>query len=85
VSYPKRVKLYADTICPVCKELEEFLTERGVGYEKILVDEDPEGEKEFLKFGSDILPVLDIEGAIVVGFDQAAIEKALRERGIIRE
>jgi glutaredoxin len=76
------VKLYSDTICPVCKELERFLSEKGVEYEKINVDEDPEGEEAFLKLGSDILPVLDIEGTVVVGFDQEAVEKALREKGI---
>jgi len=80
-----RVKVYADTICPVCKDLENFLSQEGVEYEKINVDEDQKGEEEFVKLGSDILPTLDIEGTIVVGFDQEAIEKALREKGIIRK
>jgi len=74
----KRAVLYTDTMCPICALMEEFLVERGVEYTKINVDEDPEGKKAFLKLGYDNLPVLDIEGATILGYDTEAIENALK-------
>jgi glutaredoxin len=80
----KRVILYTDTTCPICELVEEYLAERGVEYTKINVDEDPEGKKAFLKLGYDNLPVLDIEGTTILGFNTEALEKNLREKGITK-
>ena len=77
----KRAILYTDTLCPICGLMEQYLAERGVEYTKINVDEDPEGKKAFLKLGYDNLPVLDIEGATILGYDTEAIENALKGKG----
>ena len=79
----KRVKLYTDSLCPICKVVEKFLSERGIEYTKINVDEEPEAKEAFLKLGYDNLPVLDIEGATVLGFNPEAIERALKEKGML--
>ena len=75
----KRVVLYTDTTCPICELVEKYLTERGVEYAKINVDEDLEGKKAFLKLGYDNLPVLDIDGITILGYDTESIEKALKK------
>ncbi len=77
----KRTVLYTDTMCPICGLMEQYLAERGVDYTKINVDEDPEGKKAFLKLGYDNLPVLDIEGTTILGYDTEAIDNALKKRG----
>jgi glutaredoxin len=76
-----RAVLYTDTMCPICGLMEQYLAERGVEYTKINVDEDPEGKKAFLKLGYDNLPVLDIEGTTILGYDTEAIDNALKRRG----
>jgi glutaredoxin len=79
----KRTILYTDTTCPMCELVEEYLTERGVEYTKVNVDKDREGKKAFLELGYDNLPVLDIEGTTILGYNTEAIQKTLREKGII--
>jgi len=76
----KRAVLYTDTLCPICRLMEDYLVERGVEYTKVNVDEDPEGKKAFLKLGYDNLPVLDVEGTTILGYDTEAIENALKEK-----
>ena len=80
-----RVKLYTDTFCPICKLLEQYLTQKGVQYTKINIDEDPEGRDEILRLGYENLPVLDIEGTTILGFNPDAIEEALHSRGIVHK
>jgi hypothetical protein len=38
-----------------------------------------------LKLGYDNLPVLDIEGTTILGFNPEAIEKALKEKEMLRK
>ncbi len=75
----KDIILYTDTICPICALVEKYLSERGVQYSKVNVDEDPEGKIAFLELGYDHLPVLNIEGTPILGFNTEAIETALKE------
>ena len=81
----KKSILYTDTICPICQLVEEYLIERGAEYTKVNIDEDPAAKKTFLKLGYDNLPVLDIEGTTILGYNTEAIEKALKEKGIIKQ
>jgi glutaredoxin 3 len=80
----KVVKLYTDTLCPICKLLEQYLTSKGVKYTKINIDEDSKGKEAFLKLGYDNLPVLDVEGTTILGFNPEAIEEALKQKGIVQ-
>ena len=79
----KRVKLYTDSLCPICEVVEKFLSEKGIEYTKINIDEEPEAKEAFLKLGYDNLPVLDIEGTTILGFNPEAIESALKEKGML--
>ena len=78
----KKTILYTNTTCPICELVEEYLSERGVEYTKVNVDEDPEGRQAFLKLGYDNFPVLDIDGTTILGYDVEAIQKTLREKGL---
>jgi len=78
----KSVRLYTDTLCPICELLEKFLLDKCVSYAKINVDEDPQGKEAFLRLGYDNLPVLDIDGITILGFNPDAIENALKEKGL---
>jgi glutaredoxin len=72
--------LYTDTLCPICPVVEKYLSDRDVKYSKINIDKDHEWKKAFLKLGYDNLPVLDIDGTTILGFNPEAIDKALKER-----
>jgi len=73
-----KVKVYSTKTCPWCKKVKEFLDDKKVKYENIDVGEDQEAGKEMVeKSGQMGVPVTDIDGKIIVGFDKEALEKAL--------
>jgi len=72
------VKVFSTKICPYCVTLKEFLKQHDVEYEEIDVGENEEGRKEMIeKSGQMGVPVLEINGKIVVGFDKVRILELL--------
>lgn len=74
------VIVYSTPVCSWCVKVKEFLTEKGVEFESFDVSADTEKAKEMIdKSGQRGVPVVDINGKIIVGFDRDAIEAALEE------
>jgi len=74
------VKVYSTPSCPWCNKAKDFLKSRNVKFEDIDVSKDKEKAKEMIeKSGQMSVPVIEINGRIIVGFDPAAITKALEE------
>lgn len=71
------VKIYTTSTCPWCKKTKEFLKSRKIAYTELNVVEDQSAQKEMIrKSGQMGVPVLDIGGKIIVGYDPDAILKA---------
>jgi len=76
------VKVYSTPTCPYCHMAKQFLTENKIPFEDINVAEDRRAAIEMIKkSGQMSVPVLDIDGTIIVGFDKEAIKKALNLQG----
>ncbi|MGA1864965.1 MAG: glutaredoxin family protein [bacterium] len=74
----KKVKVYSTSACPYCRMLKDFLQGKNVPFENVDVGEDHEAAKEMKeKSGQFGVPVVDIEGKIIVGFDKEEITKEL--------
>lgn len=72
------VKVYSTPACPYCKILKAFLAEKQVEYEDIDVSTNPSAAQEMIaKSGQLGVPVVDINGQIIVGFDKQKIMTAL--------
>lgn len=72
------VKIYSTPTCPYCIKTKEFLKEHNVEFEDINVAGNQEKAKEMMdKSGQMGVPVLDIDGNIIVGFNKAKIKEAL--------
>ncbi len=70
----KKVRLFSTPICPYCLTLKRFLEENGVEVVSIDVSQDEEAQKEIVeKTKQTTVPVLDIDGQFVVGFDRKKI------------
>lgn len=70
--------VYSTTTCPWCHKAKEYLTSKGVQFEDINVGLDQKkAEEMFEKSGQMGVPVIDVNGTIIVGFDEAAMEEAL--------
>lgn len=75
-----KVKVYSTPTCPWCHKAKEYLEENNIEFEDINVAEDQEAAKEMMdKSGQMGVPVLDVNGEIIVGFDKEAIDKALKK------
>jgi len=75
---PGSVKVYSTPTCPYCKMLKQFLQEKGVEFEDIDVSKDESSAKEMVsKSGQMGVPVVDIDGDIVVGFDRPKVSAKL--------
>ena len=74
----KKVKIYSTPTCPFCMMAKKFLKENNVDFEDIDVSTDQTKAEELVqKSGHMAVPVIDIEGEIIVGFDREKIRKAL--------
>ena len=72
------VTIYTTNHCPFCKMAKDFFNRSNVTYSEKNVEEDPKAADEMVKKSGQMgVPVIDIDGKIIVGFDKKAIEKAL--------
>ena len=76
--FMKKVIIYSTPTCTYCKLAKEFFAEKGVSYEEHDVASDVEQRKAMVdKSGQLGVPVIDIEGQIIVGFDKETVASAL--------
>ena len=72
------VKVYSTKTCHFCHALKEFLKEHNIAFQEIDVTYDEALQQEMInKSGQMGVPVTDIDGKIVVGFDQEKISQLL--------
>jgi glutaredoxin-like YruB-family protein len=69
-----KVRVFTTPVCPYCYTLKEFLKEKGIEFEEIDVSKDEKAVKDLIeKSGQMGVPVVEIDGQIVVGFDKERI------------
>ncbi len=73
------ITLYSTSSCAWCHKARDFLKSKNIKFKDINVGENQKAAKEMIKkSGQQGVPVVDINGAIIVGFDEPAIRKALK-------
>ena len=76
-----RVIVYSTPTCPWCKKAKEFLQQHKVAFKDFDVSADSKAKAEMIKKSDQIgVPVLDINGTIILGFDVEKIAQALKIR-----
>jgi len=74
----KNIKVYSTPTCPYCIRAKEFLEENNIEFENINVASNPSIAQELIqKSGQTGVPVIDIDGEIIIGFDREKIINAL--------
>jgi glutaredoxin len=71
------VVLYSQGACEFSEMVRLHLESRGQKYTERDVDFDPAARDELLKLGAGNTPVTVIDGEVVVGFDEEAIDELL--------
>jgi glutaredoxin-like YruB-family protein len=74
----KSVKVYSTSTCPWCISVKQFLKESNVIFEDYDVGSDQSKADEMVKVSGQMgVPVIDIDGEIIIGFDKDRIKQAL--------
>jgi glutaredoxin 3 len=81
ITKTKVVKVYSTPSCPWCVKAKDFLKAHKIKFEDIDVSADMEAAQEMIdKTGQMSVPVIDIDGEIVFGFDEARLKDLLHLR-----
>ena len=74
----KKITVYSTPTCPFCIRAKQFLKENNIQFTDIDVSGNQEKAQEMIKLSGQMgVPVIDIDGAIIVGFDKDKIKEAL--------
>jgi glutaredoxin 3 len=72
------IKVYSTPTCPWCIKVKGYLKDKEIDFKDVDVSSDHDAAKEMIeKSGQMGVPVLDINGAIIIGFDKDAIDREL--------
>ena len=72
------VVVYSTSWCPWCRKTLAWLDERGVAYENRDIDKNPAWREELIgKSGGTSIPVVEIEGELIRGFQPARMGELL--------
>ena len=73
-----KVKIYTTPSCVYCRMAKEFFKEHKIEYEEKDVAADAAAREEmFSKSGQMGVPVIDIDGKFIVGFDEPRLREVL--------
>ena len=74
----KKVILYSTSWCPWCKKTREFLKSKKIKFTEKNVEKNKKYADELIKKSKQMgVPVIDIDGKIIVGFNEEKLKKAL--------
>ncbi len=72
------VTIYTTPSCVFCKKAKAFFNQHNVAYTEKDVSSDQAAVEEMVqKSGQMGVPVIDIDGSIIVGFDESALREVL--------
>lgn len=80
------VTIYSAPWCAFCKTEKQYLEHLGVSFTTRDIEEDDGALAELLsKVGGETssVPVTDIDGVIIRGFDRKKIDATLKEKGLV--
>ncbi len=79
------VTVYSASWCAFCHAAMEYLDKLGVKYEVKDIESDRAFAEEAVeKSGQMGIPVIDIKGDIVIGFDRPRIDAALKAHDLVK-
>ena len=74
-----KVIVYSTPTCPWCIRAKDYLKKNNIAFEDMNVAANMEAAEDMVKKSGQMgVPVLDVNGTIIVGFNEPAIKKALK-------
>ena len=72
-----KITVYGAPWCPWCMKAKQFLEEKKIDFEWKDVQDSSAAEEAYHKSGQAGIPVIDIDGNVVVGFDVERVKTLL--------
>lgn len=74
------ITIYTTPTCVYCQMAKKFFGENNISYSEKNVAMDSEAREEMIKKSGQMgVPVIDIDGEIIIGFDKSRLEKLVRK------
>ncbi len=74
----QNVTIYTTETCPYCEMTKRLFKEHNIKYKEVRVDLDPKAAREMVeKSGQLGVPVIEVDGQIIIGFNRSALMRAL--------
>ena len=73
------IKVFSTPFCIYCVSLKQFLKKHNIEFEEVNVFEDKAAQEEMIKKSGQMgVPVVEIDGEIIVGFNKNKISELLK-------
>lgn len=73
------IKLYTTPTCTYCRKAKQYFRDNRIAFTEYNVAKDMRRADEMMKKSGQMgVPVIDVNGKVIVGFNQAEVEKALK-------
>lgn len=79
-----KVTIYTATWCAFCHSAKDHFDDMGVKYIEKDIEQDPAYAQEAVDKSHQMgIPVIDINGTVIVGFDRPKVDAALKANNLI--
>jgi glutaredoxin 3 len=73
------IKIYSTPFCPYCVTLKDYLKSKNITFTDVDVSSDDKEREEMMKVSGQLgVPVINVDGKIIVGFDKEQIDEMLK-------
>ena len=73
------IKIYSTPYCPYCVTLKDYLKSKSVDFTDVDVSSIDKEREEMIELSGQIgVPVINVDGQIIVGFDKEQIDQILK-------
>ena len=74
----KKISIYTTPTCTYCQLAKDYFKNNGISYQEFNVATDLEKRKEMIERSGQMgVPVIDIDGKLMVGFEEKTLASAL--------
>ncbi len=75
----KKIRIFSTPTCAYCVTLKEYLKKKNIAFEDIDVSKDEPALNEMIEKSCQMgVPVIDINGEFIIGFDKKKINELLK-------
>lgn len=74
----KKIVIYTSDTCSYCHIAKDYLKSKGVDYKEKNISSDMNARKELMSQGFMGVPIINVEGEVIEGFDKNRLDELLK-------